>query len=152
MSHDQFDTLVGRHHGEIYRYLLVITGRMADADDLSEETFLRAFTTRRSPGHVTGVRSRLFAIATELSRRRLRCRRRQARRPIETDGRVTTDEQHPMAMAMTRLPTEQRIALALRRLQDFDWESGRAGRRGHQTTGGNHVPEVEADQVVEAPW
>ena len=45
MSHDQFDTLVGRHHGEIYRYLLVITGRMTDADDLSEETFLRAFTT-----------------------------------------------------------------------------------------------------------
>ncbi|HKX02314.1 MAG TPA: RNA polymerase sigma factor [Methylomirabilota bacterium] len=116
MSHDQFDTLVAMHHGEIHRYLLLITGSGADADDLSQETFIQAFKTRRSSWHVTGARQELFAIATGLSRSRLRSRRGEARRATEKEHR------HPVAMAMTRLPAEQRIALALRKLHDFDYE------------------------------
>jgi RNA polymerase sigma-70 factor, ECF subfamily len=112
VSHDQFDTLVARHLGEIHRYLLTVTGRMADADDLSQETFVRAFETGRS--QMTGSRPWLFAIATELARSRMRSRRRQARRPIDKDD--------PMAMAIARLPAEQRIALALKKLYDFDYE------------------------------
>jgi RNA polymerase sigma-70 factor, ECF subfamily len=122
VSHDQFEALVATHLGEIYRYLLVITGRMADADDLSQETFVRAFETRRSPGQVTRARAWLFAIATELARSRLRSRRRQARGPIETDGRVTKDGRHPLATSMTRLPAEHQIALVLRKLHGFDYE------------------------------
>jgi RNA polymerase sigma-70 factor, ECF subfamily len=117
VSHDQFDTLVARHHGEIYRYLLLITGRVADADDLSQETFVQAFKACGASWHVTSVRPRLFAIATELSRSRLRSRRRRAPRVTEKE------QQHPVAMAMTRLPAEQRIALALRKLHGFDYEA-----------------------------
>ncbi len=43
VSDEGFQYLVVEHHGEIYRYLVRITGRSTDADDLSQETFLRAF-------------------------------------------------------------------------------------------------------------
>ena len=38
-----FENLLETHHGEIYRYLLRVTARRSDADDLSQETFLRAY-------------------------------------------------------------------------------------------------------------
>jgi len=121
VSQDQFDTLVAEYHGEIYKYLLVINGRAVDAHDLSQETFVQAFKRCRSAEPVAGARPWLFGIATELSRRRLRSRRRPARRSIEID-RVATDGhwRHPITLALMRLSAEQRIALALRRLHDFD--------------------------------
>ena len=127
MSHEQFDRLVAEHHGEIYKYLLVINGRAVDAHDLSQETFVQAFKTCRSSETVAGTRPWLFSIATELSRRRLRARRR-TRRPRERLDRVAMDGhwRHPIALAMMRLSAEERIALALSRLHDFDHQ--RIGR------------------------
>jgi DNA-directed RNA polymerase specialized sigma24 family protein len=89
---------------------------------------------------VTGARPWLFAIATALSRSRLRSRRRQARGPIEKETRVTNDDhgQHTIAMAIMRLPAEQRIALALRKLPDFDYEEiGRMLGRSSQSARGH---------------
>lgn len=128
MSHGQFDRLVAEHHGEIYKYLLVINGRVVDAHDLSQETFVQAFKTCRSSEPVLGTRSWLFSIATELSRRRLRARRWRARRPSERSEGVAMEGnwRHPIALAMMRLSAEERIALALSRLHDFDHQ--RIGR------------------------
>jgi RNA polymerase sigma-70 factor (ECF subfamily) len=125
VSHDQFDTLVAAYHGEIYRYLLLVTGKVVDAQDLSQETFVQTFKARRSPWHVTSARSWLFAIATDLCRSRLRSGRRPARRFIEEEDRATNggQQQDAVAMAITRLPAEERIALALRKLHDFDYEA-----------------------------
>ena len=36
------------HHAEIYRYLRRVTSRAAEADDLSQETFLRPYRACRS--------------------------------------------------------------------------------------------------------
>ncbi len=41
MAEDAFEAVVGAHHAEIRRYLLRVTARASDADDLSQETFLR---------------------------------------------------------------------------------------------------------------
>jgi len=122
---DQFEALIAMHHGEIYRYLLLITGIVDDADSLSRDTFLRAFKTRPLAGDVTDTRRWLFATATDLSRARLRSRRRPARSPIVKEGRSTArgQEHHTVAMAaIRRLSSEQQIALALRKLHDFDYE------------------------------
>ena len=122
VSHDHFGELVAMHHGEIHRYLLLVTGGVADADDLSQKTFLRAFNARRSAGDAAGVRPWLFAIATDLCRSS--ARRRRARRQIEEGDRPTSghQEQHAVALAIAGLPTQERIALALRKVYDFDYE------------------------------
>jgi len=38
-----FDDVVAAHHPEIYRYLRRLTWRANEADDLAQETFLRAY-------------------------------------------------------------------------------------------------------------
>ena len=43
MSPGIFDQAVTTHHGEIHRYLRRATARVSEADDLAQETFLRAF-------------------------------------------------------------------------------------------------------------
>jgi RNA polymerase sigma-70 factor (ECF subfamily) len=48
MLANQIDTLYRRHHGDVYRYLLSRTGDRALAQDLTSETFLRAFRSRES--------------------------------------------------------------------------------------------------------
>ena len=55
MAEDAFEAVVGAHHAEIRRYLLRVTARASDADDLSQETFLRAFRAYRAlpPGSKT---------------------------------------------------------------------------------------------------
>jgi RNA polymerase sigma factor (sigma-70 family) len=127
MSVEHFDRLVATHHGEIYKYLVLVTGRVSDADDLSQQTFLRAFNARKCLAPEASVRPLLFAIATDLSRSRMRSKshRRRPRKPIEEDDREVAfrQAQHSVALAITRLPLKQRMAFALRRLHDFNYES-----------------------------
>ncbi len=46
---DAFDLLVGRHEEEIHRYIRRMVGNAEDAEDLTQETFLKAW--RSLPGH-----------------------------------------------------------------------------------------------------
>jgi len=67
MGAQPFETIVGAHHGEIYRYLRRVTSRTAEAEDLSQETFLRAYRAYRTLGPEANVRAWLFAIATAIT-------------------------------------------------------------------------------------
>src|SRR5262245_47404087 len=61
MGAQPFETIVGAHHAEIYRYLRRVTSRPAEAEDLSQETFLRAYRAHRTLGPDANVRAWLFA-------------------------------------------------------------------------------------------
>ena len=80
------------HHAEIYRYVLRVTGRRQDADDLSQETFLRAFRAHRALPPDANQRAWLFAIATNLTRNHFRSqkRRRVAYAAVVTETREST--------------------------------------------------------------
>jgi len=136
MGGDGFEAIVAAHHGEIYRYLRRATGRASEADDLSQETFLRAFRAYRSLPPDANVRAWLFAIATNLSRNRFRAGKRQ-RRALEAVRAQSShfDGQGPEAEtlfneARTRieaviagLPLKQRLAFTLRKVHDLDYEA-----------------------------
>jgi len=79
MAEDAFEAVVGAHHAEIRRYLLRITARGSDADDLSQETFLRAFRAYRALPPGSNVRAWLFTIATNLGRNHFRAQGRRRR-------------------------------------------------------------------------
>ena len=131
---DPFEAVVGSHHAEIRRYLLRITARVSDADDLSQETFLRAFRAHRSLPPGANVRAWLFAIATNLCRNHFRAqtRRRRAYAAAALD-RSETDPGWPEGEAVageTRariegvvagLPIKQRLAFIMRKLHDLDY-------------------------------
>jgi RNA polymerase sigma-70 factor (ECF subfamily) len=136
MGHQPFETVLETHHAEIYRYLLRVTGRVGDADDLSQETFLRAWKAYRGLPGDANVRAWLFTIATNLSRNHFRTERR--RRTAHEAVRVTRAEidgaspdghaQYNEARArlervVAALPFKQRLAFVMRKIHDVDYET-----------------------------
>ena len=77
MGLQPFETLVEAHHAEIFRYLARVTARSSEAEDLSQETFLRAYRAYRTLTPDANVRAWLFTIATNLTRNHFRAERRR---------------------------------------------------------------------------
>src|SRR5262249_12240061 len=78
MEPASFELVVATHPPEIHRYLVRMTGRAAEAEDLSQETFLRAYRAYRTLLDDANVRAWLFAIATNLFRNHVRSERRRS--------------------------------------------------------------------------
>src|SRR5215467_8510011 len=121
MSDRTFEALMSDHHAEIYRYVLRVTGRRQDADDLSQETFIRAFRAHRTLPPDANFRAWLFTIATNVCRNYFRGekRRRLAYAAAGTnlptpdpggpDGRVLGSEASGRVDAIVaELPVKQR--------------------------------------------
>jgi RNA polymerase sigma-70 factor (ECF subfamily) len=136
MGGEAFEAVVSAHHGEIYRYLQRVIGRAGDADDLSQETFLRAFRAYRALPGDANVRAWLFSIATNLARNHFRSetRRRRAYDEVRVSVRQVADPA-PEAMLVSRetgalvegiirrLPLKQRLAFTQRKIHGLDYEA-----------------------------
>lgn len=136
MGLQPFETVVAAHHGEIYRYLMRVTFRSGDADDLSQETFLRAYRAWDGLDESANVRAWLFAIATNLARNYFRSesRRRRAYAGVsdvrgDVDMTSPEDEQRfqetraVVERVVDGLPLKQRLAFVLRKLHDLEYEA-----------------------------
>jgi RNA polymerase sigma-70 factor, ECF subfamily len=136
MSQGAFDTVVSTHHGEIYRYLQRAIGRTGDADDISQETFLRAYRAYGSLPKDANVRAWLFSIATNLAKNHFRAesRRRRAYDEVRASARETVDPAAEAEMVsretgelvegiVRRLPLKQRLAFMQRKLHGLDYEA-----------------------------
>ena len=123
------------HHAEIYRYLRRVTSRAAEADDLSQETFLRAYRARQRLTADANVRAWLFAIATNVFRNHVRSERRRraahetvraTRREMDLDGpeaEAVAGEVRTLTETTIRgLPLKQRLAFTLRKMHELDYE------------------------------
>jgi RNA polymerase sigma-70 factor, ECF subfamily len=172
MGQEPFEALMSTHHAEIYRYVLRVTARSGEADDLSQETFIRAYRAYRALPPDANVRAWLFAIATNLCRNHFRSeRRRRAAYAGVQSGSRTADHDGPESVALARearaltqgvidgLPLKQRLAFVMRKLHDLDYdaigqsldcssESARAHvfqalRKVRQTLTGHAIPDTE---------
>src|SRR5947208_11756918 len=94
MDAERFDTLVATHHREIYRYLARTTFRTSEADDLAQETFLRAYRAHRTLPPDANARAWLFAIATNVAKNHFRTesRRRHAYPTVHAAASVTASD------------------------------------------------------------
>jgi len=136
MSDRTFEALMSDHHGEIYRYILRVTGRRQDADDLSQETFLRAFRAHRSLPPDANARAWLFAIATNLYRNHVRgeVRRRRALTTASIDGwgaapgwpegeAMRNETSARIDRIVGELPFKQRAAFTMRKMHELGYEA-----------------------------
>jgi RNA polymerase sigma-70 factor (ECF subfamily) len=80
---DEASTLFSNYHDRIYRYLLRLVHNPSEAEDLTQETFLRAHSHRDSLRDPKAVRPWLYRIATRICLDRLR--RLAAHVSIESD-------------------------------------------------------------------
>jgi len=136
MTGDAFEAIVAAHHTEIHRYLVRATSRPGDADDLSQETFVRAYKAFRALPPDANVRAWLFAIATNLSRNHFRAegRRRQAM-AVMAGGVTEQSASWPEGEAIANqasvridrlvaaLPFKQRAAFTMRKIHELDYDA-----------------------------
>jgi RNA polymerase sigma-70 factor, ECF subfamily len=67
-----FGFLVDQHYKNIYRYAFHCVGNHQDADDICQETFLRAFDRLGQLKNGDSFRRWLFTIAANISRKRIK--------------------------------------------------------------------------------
>jgi RNA polymerase sigma factor (sigma-70 family) len=124
LASNAIDDLYRRHGSEVYRYAFAVLGNHADAEDVTQTTFLNAYRSLEQ-----GVRPRkpsnwLLAIASNAIKQRFR--QEQARpRVVELDERTAgadvPDDEGPtvgeLLSALSKIPPQQRQAIVLREFE-----------------------------------
>jgi RNA polymerase sigma factor (sigma-70 family) len=119
----EIDDLYRRYGTEVYRYAYAVLGNHADAEDVTQTTFLNAYRALEQ-----GVRPRkpsnwLLTIASNAIKQRFR--QEQARpRVVELDDRIAgqeADDDGPsvgeLLTALSKIPPQQRQAIVLREFE-----------------------------------
>jgi RNA polymerase sigma-70 factor (ECF subfamily) len=109
-----FHTLFERHSGDVHRFALYLSGDPSLAEEITQETFVRAWTT---PGEIAGgtVKAYLLTIARNLYRAEKNRRARQS----ALDGAVADSRAGPEAVASGRSSLEA-VLEALQSLPEID--------------------------------
>lgn len=135
---DAFTALVERYQDDLYTMALRLLGTPADAADVVQETFLRAYMNLPKL-RGTSVRAWLYRVAVNASRDVQRRAVRRPADPLDADigGKVLelpSPDQGPEAAveqreraaaireAVMRLPLDYRAALVLRDVNDLSYE------------------------------
>jgi RNA polymerase sigma-70 factor, ECF subfamily len=129
-----FERMVNEHQDRVYAASLAMTGNRHDAEEVAQDTFLRAFRalTSYSPERIRDLKERawLHRIAINVVRNRVRGVRP---RIVELNGSETDHAPGPEARAMERmqidelatrvaeLPIRYREAVVLRHVRDLSY-------------------------------
>lgn len=119
-----FERLYRRHATEVYRYAMGVLRNRADAEDVTQVTFINAYRALERGDRPRAPLNWLIAIAHNVCRQRFRA---AARRPHEVEldrdfaeSLVTDDETpsaHDMLRALGHLAFDQRAALVMREIE-----------------------------------
>ena len=117
------DELYRAHAAEVYRYVYAVLGNRADAEDVTQTTFVNALGALERGEQPRKPANWLITIAHNLIRQRFR--QQQSRpRQVELDRDVPTleaDDNGPsiedLVRALQRIPETQREALVLREME-----------------------------------
>jgi RNA polymerase sigma-70 factor (ECF subfamily) len=122
-STDLVIELFEQYQTAIFAYLYRLVGDREWAHDLTQETFLRLFRTRRRLSRVKNRRAWLYRIATNLTFNFLKRQRRFAwlpwhqtddlRTTAESDAGEQSDQRLAVEQALGQLPTHYRAPLLL---------------------------------------
>jgi RNA polymerase sigma-70 factor (ECF subfamily) len=128
-----FDELLERYQNEIFRYSMQLTRNSADADDLYQETMLKAYRAFNRLGPDSNYRAWLYRIATNtfLSQKR-KDKRERPLDPLLDDHLAVTNPDQPASLDardllaeveqfVQTLPEKQRVALILRKYHELDY-------------------------------
>jgi RNA polymerase sigma factor (sigma-70 family) len=117
-----FERLYERYVNEVYRYVLAMVRNPAEAEDVTQTTFLNAYRAMQAGAKPRRPHNWLIAIAHNACRSSARrARRRPQEVPLGEDVLAVADPEAPnvteLLRAVGRLPFNQRSALAMRELE-----------------------------------
>jgi RNA polymerase sigma-70 factor (ECF subfamily) len=139
---EQFDEIYGTYKSAVYRFAWVLTGSPGEAEDLFQETWLRAVRSWRSLSGRGDLKAWLFTITANLHRDELRKKRirklfflERARSMTEEaadadtgwesgrfagrDGAARADLRVCLRRAISRLPARQRQVFVLKDIEGY---------------------------------
>jgi RNA polymerase sigma-70 factor, ECF subfamily len=121
---DAFERFYRKHVAEVYQYALALLGNSADAEDVTQQTFLNAYRAFQRGGRPTKPHNWLIKIAHNVCRMRWR---QSGRRPQEVpldaapEPAAPDDEKPSLDVVLSelaRLPLNQRAAIVMREVED----------------------------------
>jgi RNA polymerase sigma-70 factor (ECF subfamily) len=134
VSGPTFDDLLARHQAEIYRYALQLTRNPADADDLYQETMMKAYRAFDRLDPASNYRAWLYKIASNS----FLSGRRKANRESPLDGTFelsltaapvdhaakldAADLLREVERFVAALPDKQRLALIMRKYHELGYD------------------------------
>ncbi len=118
------EDVFARHHRDIYRYLVRMTGRPDVADDLSQDVFLRVVRALRNGGSIGHERGWVFSIARNVLLDRGRADRRQPSGPAaaEPAAAATQALAFGLAEALAGLSEDDRDVFLLKEVGGLTYE------------------------------
>jgi len=124
-----FERLYKKHAGDVYRYALVVLRNQADAEDVTQTTFLNAYRAFERGERPRAPQNWLIAIAHNVCRQRFRQSQRRpnevelneglAEALVEDDDRISADD---ICRALGQLAFNQRAALVMRELEGRSYQ------------------------------
>lgn len=123
---DAFRTLVERHSRSVFRLAYRMTGNEQDAEDVVQETFLRAYKQLSRYESRSTFSTWLYRIASNYSLDLIRLRKRHVEKSegVTEEGRSTLDTVAATEPAPDRLvfstEVQQRVADAMNELSDLE--------------------------------
>ncbi len=124
-----FERLYRKHAGDVYRYALVVLRNEADAEDVTQTTFLNAYRAFEQGERPRAPQNWLIAIAHNVCRQRVR---QSQRRPNEVafeeelaEATVVDDDAlsaEDIRRALGHLAFNQRSALVMRELEGRSYQ------------------------------
>lgn len=124
-----FSTLYQRYAADVFRFALYLSGNRSDAEDITSETFVRAWTSSE-PIRTETVKGYLFTIARNLYLQGLR----KSKRHVGLDDQLEDPRASPLALAeqkaefravwtrLLELPETDRSAVLLRAVEGLPYE------------------------------
>lgn len=121
---DHFDALISAVSPELYRYALGLCQNPDQAEDLVQETFLRAWRSQESLRSATAARAWLYTILRNEHARLYERQRPEVRDPatlpaVPTRGYDTSTEAFVLRRALDQLELEYREPLLLQVIGGF---------------------------------
>src|SRR5438067_7296442 len=124
-----FERLYRKHAGDVYRYALVVLRNEADAEDVTQTTFLNAYRAIANGEKPRTPQNWLIAIAHNVCRQRFRQSQRRpneialneelAEAPLEEEERVSAED---IRRALGHVAFSQRAALVMRELEGRSYQ------------------------------
>jgi RNA polymerase sigma-70 factor, ECF subfamily len=128
---EAFSTLFDQYFNAIYRYLVSLSGDEDTADDLAQETFIRAYRNLHRLGPPYAIRPWLYRIAHNVFITHVKGRKQAV--SLDPDLPIASDDpspEHqvlssewggPVGSALKRLAPTHREALMLREIEGFQY-------------------------------
>jgi RNA polymerase sigma-70 factor, ECF subfamily len=128
---EQIDKIYNRHYMEVYRFLICFSGNQNDAEDLTQEVFIRVLNNLSNIHSINNLKTWIFSIAKHVAIDHYRKRRFSS---LFTDGffnRIISTEKEPNDLfeqnemkrlvhaAISKLKPNYRAVVILRGINEF---------------------------------